>query len=92
MPVKQVRERTVFLKLCVYYAADNPNFAPLSEPLICSISGLFEIFFYTPSIQISFIIALSLTETVGNKSAPMQLAHCRFPGLAISNSKILTHF
>jgi len=48
------------LKLFVYYAADNPNFAPLSEPLICSISGLFEIFFYIPIIQISFIFGTQL--------------------------------
>ena len=26
----------------------------------------------------------------GNESAPIQLAQCRFPGLAISNAKILT--
>jgi len=28
----------------------------------------------------------------GNESAPIQLAQCRFPGLAISNAKILTYF
>ena len=33
-----------------------------------------------------------LTYTAGNESAPIQLAQCRFPGLAISNAKILIHF
>jgi len=28
----------------------------------------------------------------GNKSVPIQLVHCRFPGLAISTAKILIHF
>jgi len=28
----------------------------------------------------------------GNESAPIQLAQCRFPGLAISNAKILIYF
>jgi len=32
------------------------------------------------------------TATTGNKSAPTQLAQCRFPGLAISNAKILIYF
>ena len=48
------------LKLCVYYAADNPNFAPLSEPIICSVTGLFENIFYIPIIQISFIFGTQL--------------------------------
>ena len=30
--------------------------------------------------------------TMGNESAPIQLAQCRFPRLAISNAKILTYF
>jgi len=30
--------------------------------------------------------------TAGNESAPIQLAQCRFPGLAISNDKILIYF
>ena len=29
---------------------------------------------------------------VGNECAPIQLAQCRFPGLAISNAKILIYF
>ena len=29
---------------------------------------------------------------IGNESAPIQLAECRFPGLAISNAKIWIHF
>jgi len=29
---------------------------------------------------------------IGNESAPIQLAQCRFPGLAISNAKILVYF
>jgi len=29
---------------------------------------------------------------IGNESAPIQLAQCWFPGLAISNAKILIHF
>jgi len=48
------------LKLFVYYAADNPNFAPLSEPLVCSVTGLFENIFYIPIIQISFIFGTQL--------------------------------
>jgi len=28
----------------------------------------------------------------GNESAPIQLAQCRFPGLAISSAKILIYF
>ena len=32
------------------------------------------------------------TYRAGNESAPIQLAQCRFPGLAISNAKILIHF
>ena len=30
--------------------------------------------------------------TIGNESAPIQLAQCRFPGLAISSSRILIYF
>ena len=29
---------------------------------------------------------------VGNESVPIQLAQCRFPGLAISSAKILLYF
>jgi len=29
---------------------------------------------------------------MGNKSVPIQLAQCRFPGLAISNAKMLIYF
>jgi len=29
---------------------------------------------------------------IGNESAPIQLAQCRFPGLAISNAKVLIYF
>jgi len=29
---------------------------------------------------------------LGNESVPIQLAQCRFPGLAISNAKILINF
>jgi len=29
---------------------------------------------------------------IGNESVPIQLAQCRFPGLAISDAKILTYF
>jgi len=29
---------------------------------------------------------------IGKESAPIQLAQCRFPGLAISNGKILIYF
>jgi len=31
-------------------------------------------------------------DSVGNKSVPIQLAQCRFPGLAIFNAKILIYF
>jgi len=30
--------------------------------------------------------------TIGDESAPIQLAQCRFPVLAISNAKILIYF
>jgi len=30
--------------------------------------------------------------SVGNESVPIQLAQCRFPGLAISSAKILIYF
>jgi len=33
-----------------------------------------------------------LVRDIGNESVPIQLAQCRFPGLAISNAKILIHF
>jgi len=33
-----------------------------------------------------------MTSSIGNESAPIQLAQCRFPGLAISNAKILIYF
>jgi len=29
---------------------------------------------------------------IGNESAPIQLAQCRFPGLSISNAKIIIYF
>jgi len=29
---------------------------------------------------------------MGNESVPIQLAQCRFPGLAISNAEILMYF
>ena len=32
------------------------------------------------------------TYAIGNESAPIQLARCRFPGLAIANAKILIYF
>ena len=37
------------------------------------------------------IIAVRLS-LIGNESAPIQLEQCRFPGLAISNSKMLIYF
>jgi len=33
-----------------------------------------------------------LYNCIGNESVPIQLAQCRFPGLAISNAKILIYF
>jgi len=35
---------------------------------------------------------LSESVSIGNESVPIQLAQCRFSGLAISNAKILIHF
>jgi len=35
---------------------------------------------------------LKLQVHIGNESAPIQLAQCRFSGLVISNAKILIHF
>jgi len=32
------------------------------------------------------------TAAIGNESVPLQLAQCRFPGLAISNAEILIYF
>jgi len=37
-------------------------------------------------------LLVNFSQTVANESAPIQLAQCRFPGLAISNAKILIYF
>ena len=34
----------------------------------------------------------TIRDAIGNESAPIQLAQCRFPVLAISNAKILIYF
>jgi len=34
---------------------------------------------------------MTAQENIGNESVPIQLAQCRFPGLAISNAKILVY-
>jgi len=34
----------------------------------------------------------TIRDAIGNESVPIQLAQCPFPGLAISNAKILTYF
>ena len=39
--------------------------------------------------HLSGLCPLALTVYMGNESVPIQLAQCRFPGLAISNDKIL---
>ena len=36
--------------------------------------------------------ALLFYTAIGNETVPIQLAQCRFPGLAISDAKILTYF
>jgi len=41
--------------------------------------------------NIAWTLHHSRTE-IGNESAPIQLAQCRFPGLAISNAKIFIYF
>jgi len=52
---------------------------------------------YTRPIVISntdfHVIIQCITDPffIGKESAPIQLAQCRFPGLAISNSKILIY-
>jgi len=37
-------------------------------------------------------LALGLELVIWNESVPIQLAQCRFPGLAIIDAKILIHF
>jgi len=37
-------------------------------------------------------LMLRRTHIIGNESVPIQLAQCRFPGLAISSAKILIYF
>jgi len=36
--------------------------------------------------------APKIVQRIGNESVPIQLARCRFPGLAICNAKILMYF
>ena len=38
------------------------------------------------------LVVLAAVAAIGNESAPIQLAQCRFPGLAISNAKISIFF
>jgi len=46
-----------------------------------------------PAILNQWCLIWSTVQTaVGNKSAPIQLAQCRFRGLAISDAKILIYF
>ena len=40
----------------------------------------------------AFAITQSSPTAIGNESVPIQLAQCRFPGLAISSAKILVYF
>ena len=40
----------------------------------------------------AFVITQSSPTAIGNESVPIQLAQCRFPGLAISSAKILIYF
>jgi len=35
---------------------------------------------------------MTAEENIGNESVPIQLAQCRFPGLAISKAKIFVYF
>ena len=45
-----------------------------------------------PTVKISnFWQSKMAAGAIGNESAPIQLAQCRFPGLAISNAKILIY-
>jgi len=36
--------------------------------------------------------APKIVQRIGNESVPIQLARCRFPGLAIYNAKMLMYF
>ena len=38
------------------------------------------------------LVVLAAVAAIGNESVPIQLAQCRFPGLAISNAKISRYF
>jgi len=42
-------------------------------------------------INILFHVGRAQLSITGKESVPIQLAQCRFPGLAISNAKILKH-
>ena len=43
-------------------------------------------------MRVSIMRAMRPKKTIGNESAPIQLAQCPFPGLAISNAKTLIYF
>ena len=39
-----------------------------------------------------FLLQAHICQPIGNESVPIQLAQCWFPGLAISNAKLLIYF
>jgi len=55
---------------------------------MCAVPSLFFDVLHSPRCN---RIALG-ERVIGNESAPIQLAQCRFPGLSISNAKILIYF
>jgi len=50
--------------------------------------------FFAPHINVLTYLLYLLTDglVIGNESAPIHLAQCRFPGLAIPDAKILILF
>jgi len=65
-------------------------FGPLCTTEPTSLINLY--FVYLLIIPIILELKTIRTLTIGNESAPIQLAQCRFPGMAIFNDKILIYF
>jgi len=71
------RKRTL-VDECFHHSAELLFFYPVR----CILFDFFSCFLLT------CIFVLVLGMSIGNESAPTQLAQCWFPGLAISNAKI----
>ena len=60
--------------------------------VVLSMKVSFDLFFYSlVCLQTCHWSVVDILNLIGNESVPIQLAHCWFPGLVISNAEIQTY-